>query len=257
MINNVTEKNKIPIKLLEMVVVPLVVAILIIIFTPLGESIKLSLFPLPTAIEGFIKDSIEKKPIPSVQVVIQRSNFKDDTNEHGKFTIENIPNGKTYQFDVMDENSNPIYGTNEFFFPPNTNSYNLGDIFVDKPSQKNISNKSEASAFVPSQSQVEYQIDLMAKGTFIPIELRKPGLESNTYKIIAQVKANNQTLSQIERVTYYLDSSFNPNIISSYYSKDNYSIYFTAWGKFDIKAKVYFKGNTVKDLILPKEDWII
>jgi pYEATS domain-containing protein involved in immunity len=259
MINTMIGKNKTLIKLLEIVVIPVVVAIIIIIVTPLGDSIKNLLFPSPTAVEGYIKDSIEKKPIPSVKVVIQENNnLKDDTNIYGKFTIENIPNGKTYQFSVIDETNNPIYGIDEFFFPPNEFSKYLGEIFVDKPSQKNIPIKSGANAFIPSPSQAEYQVNLMAKGTFIPKDLRKQGLESNTHMILLQINANNQTLSQIERVTYYLlHPTFNPNIVSSFSPKDNYSISFTAWGKVDIKAKVYFKDNKVKDLLLPKEDWII
>lgn len=259
------EKNNTLIKLLEIIAAPIVVAILLIIFE---ETARDFFFPpppppptphTPTAVEGFIKDSKERMPIPSVYVVIQGNNtFKDDTNIYGKFTLSDVPNGKLYQYCVIDKKNEPIYGINEFFFPPNVPFISLGDIFVDKPSQNKIGNNSLCNVFIPSNSQTEYQLDLIAEGTLIPEDLRKPGLKSNTHKIIVQVTANSQTLSQIERVTYYLlHSSFNPNIISSYSPEDNYSISFTAWGKVDIKAKVYFKDTKVKDLLLPKENWII
>jgi len=112
---------------------------------------------------------------------------------------------------------------------------------------------------VPSKTQAEYQIGLMAEGTFIPTQLRQPGLELNTHKITVLVNANPETLSKIERVTGYLDPTFSPSFISSYSSEDNFAISFTAWGKFDIKAKVYFKDNKdkEKDLLLSQDNWIV
>jgi transcription initiation factor IIF auxiliary subunit len=67
--------------------------------------------------------------------------------------------------------------------------------------------------------------------------------------------ASENVLSKIENVTYYLHPTFNPNVITSYAEENEFSITFTNWGKFNLKAKVYFDDGTLKDLELPIDRW--
>jgi transcription initiation factor IIF auxiliary subunit len=75
----------------------------------------------------------------------------------------------------------------------------------------------------------------------------------SSYHIFFVTRCKSQTLSRIERVTYYLHPTFRQSFVSFYSAEDSFAISFTAWGKFDILAKIYFKNNKEMDLSLPKE----
>jgi|AMFO01.1.fsa_nt_gi Transcription initiation factor IIF, auxiliary subunit len=57
------------------------------------------------------------------------------------------------------------------------------------------------------------------------------------------------TLNDIEKVTYHLHPTFPNNIRDISNKNNNFLFKFKAWGSFQLKAEVYFKGYK-KPLIL-------
>ena len=53
--------------------------------------------------------------------------------------------------------------------------------------------------------------------------------------------ASHQTLSNIQKVVYYLHPTFNPSEIASDNPSDNFAISLNVWGEFEIKATVFSK----------------
>jgi hypothetical protein len=78
---------------------------------------------------------------------------------------------------------------------------------------------------------------------------------TNKYFTRVWLDAPENTLSEIENVTYYLHPTFNPDKIPVYTKENKFSTTFRHWGTFDLKAKVYFKDGTVKDIQLPSYAW--
>lgn len=77
----------------------------------------------------------------------------------------------------------------------------------------------------------------------------------NGYFAKVWVEAPNETLSNVNNVTYYLHPTFNPSVISGDSPANKFGISFTGWGVFDLRAKVYFKDGEVRDLELSKDKW--
>ena len=98
------------------------------------------------------------------------------------------------------------------------------------------------------KSLLDYEVELVYHATVIPPEEQRQGFESNTHTFTIWVEGDKQVLSHIERVTYYLHPTFNPSVITRYSFEDNFALSLTAWGQFELKAKVYFKDGQVKDL---------
>ncbi|MGI9011542.1 MAG: pYEATS domain-containing protein [Nitrososphaeraceae archaeon] len=67
----------------------------------------------------------------------------------------------------------------------------------------------------------------------------------------------NRILSNIEHVEYYLHPTFHPDIVKSFNKDNNFLLNLTSYGTFDLKAKVFLRDGTVKDLELPSEEWEI
>jgi len=49
-------------------------------------------------------------------------------------------------------------------------------------------------------------------------------------------------------VTYYLHPTISPSVVTRYDLADNFELSFSAWGQFEIRAKIYFKDDRVEDL---------
>ena len=113
--------------------------------------------------------------------------------------------------------------------------------------ENNIPNPSWTSSNVTSKSE-NATMDLVQESTII----QRDPLRFSTH---ISIDAPANILSDIERVEYYLHPTFNPNIMTSFTKENNFSITFTNWGIFNLKAKVFFKDGTVQDLVLPIEKW--
>ena len=72
---------------------------------------------------------------------------------------------------------------------------------------------------------------------------------SNLYETTLSINAsNNNALAEIDKVSYYLHPTFEPNVINSSSSTDKFGITITNWGVFNLKAKAFFKDGRVQDL---------
>jgi transcription initiation factor IIF auxiliary subunit len=117
------------------------------------------------------------------------------------------------------------------------------------PPNENINESEINTNYLPSEEPITattYNVTLMQDG-------KHTG--PNNYFAKVWVEAPNKTLSEISNVTYYLHPTFNPSVIPAYSSDNKFGISFTGWGVFDLRAKVYFKDDEVRDLELPNEKW--
>ena len=62
-------------------------------------------------------------------------------------------------------------------------------------------------------------------------------------------------MKKIKKVSYYLHPTFKPNILNSTNSDNNFTLSFTNWGIFTIKAKVFFNNSEVKDMEMSNREW--
>lgn len=74
---------------------------------------------------------------------------------------------------------------------------------------------------------------------------------SSNHNVTVWIGADPQTLSKIDKVTYYLhEETFEPDIIPRYSAEDKFSLSLSVWGEFTIGAKVFFKDG--KENLLTK-----
>ncbi len=241
-------------KILENIVFPVVVAIIgAMVVTPLGDIVKGSLFPPKFTVEGMVMDSDE--PIATARVEVYREEtqkFVDTTNPRGKFFVEDVYPEGTYDFLIVNTTDSSImWGNDELHLSMNELEENVGIIdiatFVTEEggpeSQKQESQfATEVNPiFKPEEKQADYQIYLVYQD--------KPSATLQDYhNITVWLSTSQQTLSLIDKVTYYLHPTLEPDVVTQSSPSDNFALSFNAWGQFKLVAKVYFKDNQVKDL---------
>jgi pYEATS domain-containing protein involved in immunity len=71
---------------------------------------------------------------------------------------------------------------------------------------------------------------------------------SKYHDIRAWIEGTPELISEIDRVTYYLHPTFKPDVITKYSPENRFELMFSAWGQFDLKAKVYFKNGETQDV---------
>jgi hypothetical protein len=79
----------------------------------------------------------------------------------------------------------------------------------------------------------------------------------NPFSTRIWIQTDDFTLSNIEKVEYYLHPTFTPSTVTSTSNLTNFEISFTNWGIFNLNAKVFFKDGTTRELSLPRENWKI
>ncbi len=67
-------------------------------------------------------------------------------------------------------------------------------------------------------------------------------------RIEARLEAPPHFLTEIDRVTYYLDPAFNPSVVTRYSAEDGFLLSFVTPGPFPLAAKVYLTDGTVVEL---------
>jgi len=103
--------------------------------------------------------------------------------------------------------------------------------------------------FTPEKKrEPNYQVELDYTAVLVPDSERPPGFESNTRSINVWLKGDDQILSQVDRVTYFLHPTFNPSVVTRYSAEDKFKLSFSAWGQFELKTKVYFRDGKVRDV---------
>jgi hypothetical protein len=99
-------------------------------------------------------------------------------------------------------------------------------------------------------SNANKQVTLKYEASFIPEELRNPGLKSFTHSIKVGVDARPQIIDLIKNITYYPQpslTSFQKPVTRDSRS-DNFAFSFNALEDFELKAKIYFKDGNDQNL---------
>jgi YEATS family len=249
---------------------PVLIAILVIVFTPMGEQIRNYLFPSSAVVEGSIYQEME---IPAPKAKLDLDNKTHVwTDALGNFFFQEVPAGP-HSFWIYDSSSNPLVGPITFVIAEGELSKNLGKILLNSIQPKaqqapagsdndtlpltspEIDREPTFSANMTASSSREPtfsanmtasssdtatgedEISLMHKAEFI----RSPSI----YNVTVWIVADPRTLSEIEKVTYYLHPTLKPDIITRYSAEDRFTLSFAAWGQFTIGAKVFFNDGNV------------
>lgn len=238
-------------------------AIIATLTTPIGERIRDSIFPTSAVVSGFVKR--EGKPVPTVKVVLNDKTTVTTTYS-GRFLFQDVSSG-VHSIKIFAEGEQLLF-YDQFFVKQGEKEKTLDLIQLDampvaRSPEKAIAEETNP-AFVVEQRQPDvtsvtppplgsspdlyHSVNLTHSATLIPPEARRPEFGSNTHQFTIWVQGTDQDLSSIEKVTYYLHPTFNPSVVTRYSPADNFALAFTAWGQFELKAKVYFKDGQVKDL---------
>jgi hypothetical protein len=235
----------------KFVIGPLVAGVTVIfvaVATPVGERVREALFPTSIVVEGSVLKS--GKPAAQLRILLDDSTTTT-TTDSGKFLFENVSKG-VHAIQVRARGEQILF--NDRFSVPEglKDKLKLDPFNLEAEPQGKIPEDPKRPApnlaFVKQSKQPDYQVSLMHAATPLPPGGRPAGFESNTYRITVWVQATSAISSQIERVTYYLHPTFNPSVVTRYSPENQFSLSFTVWGQFELKAKVYFKDGQVKDV---------
>lgn len=94
----------------------------------------------------------------------------------------------------------------------------------------------------------EDQLALMLDVAPISSAELEPGMAAGGRRIEARLEASSHFLTEIDRVTYYLDPAFNPSVVTRYSAEDGFLLSFVTPSPFPLAAKVYLKDGTVVEL---------
>jgi hypothetical protein len=232
----------------KLVIGPLVAgltAVIVAVVTPVGENLRELLFPTLTVVEGFVQKGA--KPVPRVKVVLDESTTVS-TTDSGRFLFQNVSWG-VHAYKVLSVNDQLLF-YDQFSSKQGEKEKNLGVVSLDSVpttrKSEEVKQQAISPAFVMERKQPDYRVELLHRATLL--QDSRTDFESNTHRIDVWIAAQDNVLSRIERATYYLHPTFNPSVVSRYSPEDRFSLSFTAWGQFELKAKVYFKDGQVKDL---------
>lgn len=90
-----------------------------------------------------------------------------------------------------------------------------------------------------------YKLVTVLNTEFKPIQFKLNG--KLHYQIFLNIEpTESSTIDEIEKVDYYLHSSFKKRLRSSSNKNSNFRIEFKAWGVFNVKV-VIFKSNGTKE----------
>ena len=223
------------------------VAIFVVVVTPVGEKIREFVFPTGAFVQGVVKKN--QRPVPMIKVSLDDKR-DTKTGPGGGFVFEKVSRGVHF-INVLSDRSQ-LLTQEPFFIKPGDKEKQLSPIELEatpEATKPEVADRPALNpAFVMEQRQPEYVVNLMHLARPLPLTDRRPGFESNRYAVTTWVAASQQTLDRIARVTYYLHPTFNPSVVTRDSRSDDFRLSFTAWGQFEIKAKVYFNDGTVKDV---------
>ena len=207
-------------------------------------------------VEGVFKN--KEDVVPNTLVSIDNK-FNKTTDARGGFFFDNVGRGSHVLQVYFNSLKLPYYII--FPIPQGTHCKDLGILSVNNISKikattevantSQVQNKSEINPHYEPTPQVihvkiNYTVGLLQEGK---------QLDTSTFFTKVSLRATNETLANIQNVTYFLHPTFTPSVITSKSLNDKFAISFTGWGVFNLKAKVYFKDGQVKDLTLPTDKW--
>jgi hypothetical protein len=203
------------------------------------------------SIDGKVKDE-DEKPQPNVNVRLNKIK-NETTGADGGFIINDIPDG---------DHSYKVDNQKGDLLTCGTKKVNVGDTLIywtidlgAKPNQTSIPESSSFCKFEQSILPANYELTLNQIGVRLPKALQSS--DRIYYDITLWVDGPDTILERIANVTYFLNqTTFNPSVIPRNNPDTKFALSLTAWGFFDINAKVYFKDSReIQDLSLAGEDW--
>jgi hypothetical protein len=240
---------------------PVLIAILVIVLTPIGDQIRNSLFPSYAVVEGSLYQD-ENRPAPKSKLVLDDEIQYTWTDAAGNFFFQKVSPG-THSYWIYDTSNNILAGPITFIITEGETKTKLGLIQLNNiqpraqqaPSESN--NDAESTASPESAPEARLAENTTANRTDTVIEEDEVSLMYNAeliespsiHNITVWIEADPQTLSKIEKVTYYLhEETFEPDIVPRYSVEDKFSLSVNAWGEFTIGANVFFKDGNEKPL---------
>jgi len=216
-------------------------------------------FHFTTVTSAFVEAVVTKgnssKEVDAKIKLDYNSNPRDaKTDRMGRFEFEEVGQGR-HEFIISSVND-PRLGdrTGNFFVPAGEHEVKkVYDIVVmsDYPGVLGVpfDNATEPNKEFKPSGTIQYDNISLAQ------ESRRNLAGPNAISTKISLNAPNNTLSEIQNVTYFLHPTFKPSNVTADSEENYFSITFTNWGVFDLKAKVYFKDGEIQDLVLPMEEW--
>lgn len=178
------------------------------------------------------------------------------TNEMGRFFFTGIGEGP-HDIKISPNDGDPRKYS--FFVPPAAErieelNLNLSELakFSSQVSPITEENKNEQNPNYDKTNGSDarnYTVSIVAQS-------ERTSKGNDTFHTDVWLNTSEATLPKIDHVTYYLHPTFTPDTVTIYTPKNKFGLSFTNWGFFLLKAKVYFKDNTIKNLELPRDKWM-
>jgi prokaryotic YEATS domain len=218
-----------------------------------------------SSVRGVIKNSTIDVDKATIWLEPKMAGINTTSDNKGKFYFGGIGEGEHKLHIVPNYNfTRSSIGTNfteTFFVPPGAQTtekliLDLNDLAVEiAPPLKEIIKKDQNKInpnFKPDNNSgaQKYYVNLMQQSEPTSRDLKK-------FRTDIWLNTSEATLSKITNVTYYLHPTFTPDKVTIHTPENKFGLNFTNWGKFLLKAKVYFNDSTIKDLELPPDQWKI
>lgn len=224
------------------------------------------------SIEGIIKNNntAESNAVFVVDSHSHKNNSTTDTM--GRFQLEGIGHGK-HNFIVYSGQEGP---RKDYFFVPagieimnvKFDVRNMSPVIVNKDfEQKTIDDdkikrknnkKSNANGNINSNNK-KIATDNALKEINSNVSLAAQNEYSNNsitpFFTSIWLNATEGDLSKIDKVTYYLPSTFEPNMTSVFTKENNFRISLNHDEKFNVKAIAFFKDHSNQTLEIPSNKW--
>jgi hypothetical protein len=170
------------------------------------------------------------------------------TDDVGDFYFKGVKGGP-HQLRVLDGSGRLIFRKAFNIREADADERDLGPLRVNSdPVSVGPSAGSSDGPYFPEQSPaVDNQIALTYRAAPITPEAAKDR-KGNTQSIVASIGGPASSLALIESVTYYLHPTFDPSVVTKSSVDDNFALDFTAWGQFELRAKVYFRDGRIQDV---------
>lgn len=204
------------------------------------------------AVQGVVKKT--DKPVPFVMVIADNK-YSDLTIEGGTFILQNVPKGN-HSYEILNKTS-PLY-RDKFYILPDDTLKDLGVIDIStavihagsQPSSRSNILQGDNDAYVRENAgnagNAGRPVPMVDTG--VRLVYNESLKENSTYHDVnVGIHGSPEITSNIERVTYYLHPTFKPDVITKY-AEDDFEMFFSAWGQFDLNAKVYFNSGKIQDL---------
>jgi transcription initiation factor IIF auxiliary subunit len=177
------------------------------------------------------------------------------TDDKGRFLFEEVGKGP-HTIDVFYKENNQTQYDN-FFVPPAVETFKLNLDIKDMSPKTDSGNFTEQNSEDPNPNWKLSNDTSKVENITIDLKVESKLIQKNPIDISTKISINapSHILSNIEYVEYYLHPTFTPNIVKSFSKDNNFLLTLKSYGTFDLKAKVFLKDGTVKDLELSLAEW--